>query len=317
VGELGKILREARESRGLTIKQVGEATRIRPIFLEALEEERFEDMPGDVYNRGFLRTYARFLDLDGEALVEAYRRQTGTTSPSIPRVLDEPLLRHTRPSLFASLFLAAMLLLVVGLAGWYGYHRYYLGVLPWPLSQITPASATQSPPNPTASVPAVTVQPSPTESSVEATQTVAQLSTPAEKAAVSASSPTPTPTLSLAGTATSVSSPTPRPQVTRTATPTIGPTATLAGPEMQGAIRVEAKVVAETYIELTLDGREVDAVILRVGQNQVWTAENSIKLRIGNAAGLQLTVNGVPVKALGAQGQVVEVEYTPDNLPQP
>lgn len=312
MAELGKILREARESRGLTIEQVEEATRIRHVFLEALEDERFADMPSDVYARGFLRTYARFLDLDAEALLETYRRQTGVSSPSVPKVLDEPLLRHTRPSLFATLFLILMLLLVVGLAGWYGYHRYYLGVVPWPLSQLTPASVTRAPGNPTATLSVQTAQPSPAQPTPLATQASAQPATPTQQAVEAAPSPTQTPV----GTATSVSSPTPRPQVTRTATPTIGPTATLAGPEDQGAIRVEARVVADTYIELTLDGREVDAVILRPGQDQVWTAENSVRLRIGNAAGLQLTVNGVPVGSLGVQGQVVQVEYTRDNLPQ-
>jgi len=48
VGEIGNRLREARENRGLTLEQVEDATRIRRIFLEALEEERFDELPHDL-----------------------------------------------------------------------------------------------------------------------------------------------------------------------------------------------------------------------------------------------------------------------------
>jgi transcriptional regulator with XRE-family HTH domain len=70
--ELGQLLREARERRGASLAEAERATRIRARFLAALEEERFDLLPGHAYARAFLREYAEFLGLDGRLLVEEY-----------------------------------------------------------------------------------------------------------------------------------------------------------------------------------------------------------------------------------------------------
>jgi hypothetical protein len=71
---VGPTLREARKRRELEISAVEEATRIRPRFLRAIENEEWDVLPGGVYTRGFIRTYASYLGLDGERLAEDYRR---------------------------------------------------------------------------------------------------------------------------------------------------------------------------------------------------------------------------------------------------
>ncbi|MDQ0286345.1 cytoskeletal protein RodZ [Desulfofundulus luciae] len=70
--DIGNMLREARQARGLSLEQVEEETKIRRKYLEALEEEAFDVLPGRVYVRGFLRNYARFLGLNAEALVARF-----------------------------------------------------------------------------------------------------------------------------------------------------------------------------------------------------------------------------------------------------
>ena len=70
--EVGGSLREARLKRGLTPADVQKAIRIRDRYLQALEEERWELLPGDAYVKGFLRTYADYLGLDGNLYVEEY-----------------------------------------------------------------------------------------------------------------------------------------------------------------------------------------------------------------------------------------------------
>jgi cytoskeleton protein RodZ len=70
--QIGASLREARERRGLSSADVQKAIRIRDRYLTALEEERWELLPGDAYVKGFLRTYADFLGLDGSLYVEEY-----------------------------------------------------------------------------------------------------------------------------------------------------------------------------------------------------------------------------------------------------
>ena len=70
--EIGNSLRAARERRELSYAEVEQATKIRSRYIRALEEEEFTLLPGDTYIRGFLRTYADYLGLDGEVYVEEY-----------------------------------------------------------------------------------------------------------------------------------------------------------------------------------------------------------------------------------------------------
>ena len=73
--EIGGSLREARLKRGLTPADVQKAIRIRDRYLQALEEERWEALPGDAYVKGFLRTYADYLGLDGNLYVDEYNNR--------------------------------------------------------------------------------------------------------------------------------------------------------------------------------------------------------------------------------------------------
>ncbi len=80
------MLREARQARGLSLEQVEEETKIRRKYLEALEEEAFDVLPGRVYVRGFLRNYARFLGLDAGALVARFEEMLPSEEvPPVPQ----------------------------------------------------------------------------------------------------------------------------------------------------------------------------------------------------------------------------------------
>lgn len=70
--EIGNSLREARLRQRLDFRQVEQATKIRTRYLRALEEEDFEALPAETYVRGFLRTYAESLGLDGRLFVDEY-----------------------------------------------------------------------------------------------------------------------------------------------------------------------------------------------------------------------------------------------------
>jgi len=69
---LGSLLGEARQVRGVTLEQAAASTRIRLRHLAALEEDRLAELPAPVYVRGYLRSYATYLEIDAEALVAAY-----------------------------------------------------------------------------------------------------------------------------------------------------------------------------------------------------------------------------------------------------
>lgn len=72
---VGSDLRRARTRREIELSEVEEATRIRVRFLEAIEREEWEVLPGGVYTRGFIRTYGAYLGMDGDRLARDYREQ--------------------------------------------------------------------------------------------------------------------------------------------------------------------------------------------------------------------------------------------------
>jgi cytoskeletal protein RodZ len=82
--EIGSSLRQARQHRGLELADVERETRIRARYLDALEEERFHVLPARAYVRGFLRTYAEFLGLDGDLYVAEYNERYAPPEEEAP-----------------------------------------------------------------------------------------------------------------------------------------------------------------------------------------------------------------------------------------
>jgi hypothetical protein len=72
VFDIGSSLRDARVRQGLDFPELEQLTRIRPKYLRALEDERFDVLPAPTYVRGFLRSYAAALGLDGQPFVDEY-----------------------------------------------------------------------------------------------------------------------------------------------------------------------------------------------------------------------------------------------------
>jgi cytoskeleton protein RodZ len=70
--EIGNSLREARLRQALDFPEIEQATKIRPKYLRALEDEQFDILPGQTYVKGFLRSYAEYLGLDGQLYVDEY-----------------------------------------------------------------------------------------------------------------------------------------------------------------------------------------------------------------------------------------------------
>lgn len=92
--QVGAILRQARNRRQVELAEVEAATRIRRRYLQAIENEEWDVLPGGVYTRGFIRTYAAFLGLDGDRLAEDYR--AGVEGPGETEPESAPALTHPR-----------------------------------------------------------------------------------------------------------------------------------------------------------------------------------------------------------------------------
>jgi cytoskeleton protein RodZ len=121
MGEVGARLRDERERRGIGIDEIEAETRIRAKFLLAIEEERFDTLPGPAYVRAFVRDYAEQLGLDPQTFVNELNARPDLAEDVVmvpPRQISEvPLLdRRTRRTAIVA---AAVLAVLVALAGAY------------------------------------------------------------------------------------------------------------------------------------------------------------------------------------------------------
>ncbi len=82
-GTFGESLKREREMRGVTLEEISAATRIAERFLKAIENDQWDQLPGGVFNRGFVRAMARYLGLDEENIVAEYTVAVGDR-PTVP-----------------------------------------------------------------------------------------------------------------------------------------------------------------------------------------------------------------------------------------
>ena len=93
----GEELRRERELRQISLREVAEATKINLRFLEAMERNDFTDLPGGLFNRGFVRAYCQHIGADAEGLVNAYLLEEREQSGTGRAIGDERLLRGRPP----------------------------------------------------------------------------------------------------------------------------------------------------------------------------------------------------------------------------
>jgi cytoskeletal protein RodZ len=124
VFEIGNSLREARVRRGVDFAQAEVATKIRGKYLRALEEEQFSILPAQTYVKGFLRTYAEYLGLDGQLYVDEFNSRFVTGGddhePRARRSAARPQ-RHSRrveTNVVLVALAAIAVLMVIVIAAW-------------------------------------------------------------------------------------------------------------------------------------------------------------------------------------------------------
>ncbi len=116
----GEHLKREREMRGVSLEEIAAATRISTRFLEAIENEQWDQLPGGVFNRGFIRSIARFLGLDEDGLVAEYALETREQAEVGPVVSPRPQKRRSwRPAA-----LSIALIVVLAASAILAYHLY-------------------------------------------------------------------------------------------------------------------------------------------------------------------------------------------------
>ncbi|MGB8474525.1 MAG: RodZ domain-containing protein [Candidatus Acidiferrum sp.] len=153
-GNFGERLKREREMREVSLKEVTTATRIGSRYLEALENEQWEKLPGGIFNRGFVRSVARYLGLDEENLLAEYDLAHGEQSLPVPQPYENKI---PRPPIWVPIvIILALLAAIAGLiaGGIYGWRRFAAhraakrpSSLMLPVQgQVGSAAATPSPP---------------------------------------------------------------------------------------------------------------------------------------------------------------------------
>jgi cytoskeleton protein RodZ len=123
-GNFGERLKREREMREVSMDELTKATRISARFVEALENEDWAKLPGGVFGHGFVRTIARYLGLNEEALLGEYDSARAEHLAAAPPKLEERI--PSPPKWLPVLAVFLLLVLVAGLfyAGRYSWHRY-------------------------------------------------------------------------------------------------------------------------------------------------------------------------------------------------
>ena len=298
VGSFGERLQRERELRGITLEEIAEATKIGTRSLRALEEQDFDKLPGGIFNKGFVRAYARYLGLDEEQAVADYltalgeaiaagkvTRQESTANTTTPErnLLMNQVEEREPLRLPLGLIAIVVVIAVMIFGGWRYFAKHGLPML----RHVRAASQPASPPKP--SPPAqVAAQPAP---ATDLSRSPAAQPAPPPKA-----SPPTKPAARLVPASDASHSP----------ANVLPPAA--AKPAADGfVVRVKAK--ESSWVSIIADGKLVIEDTLPVGAEKSVRAQHSVLVKAGDAAAIELFHNGKPVPPLGAAGEVKTVEF--------
>jgi cytoskeleton protein RodZ len=310
MSSIGETLRRERLRRNLDLEQISRELKISHRFLEAIEDERFDRLPAGVFAKSFVRQYATLLGFDGDELAAEVQQAleppapVEATSPGVPPIADIHVPRveqweavsDRRSRDWSSALPAAALVVVVMLvcSGVYAF---------WQRARHTPTTTAQAPPPATQTAPAVqppAVQP-PQEAAAQPPQVQAQPQTQPgaplnPEPAIAAQTPKPAP---AAG-----DNP---PAATKPATPP-NEAARMANPN--APVRVQLTAGEPVWVLARADGKYIFSGTLDANQTKSVDANEAVTLRLGNAGGISITLNGKPVGPVGPKGQVREVQFT-------
>ncbi|MBL8205654.1 MAG: helix-turn-helix domain-containing protein [Blastocatellia bacterium] len=154
---LGEELRRLREEKGLSLREVSDSTHIGSRFLQAIESDNYSILPGGIFNRGFVRSYARYVGLDEEQALVLYNQQLEAQGGEAPRSTAPSWdgIEEEVSSPWGTIALIILTLLILS-AGVYMGYRYFISSAPAP----TTADAT-TPESGSVAAPSVTVSESP------------------------------------------------------------------------------------------------------------------------------------------------------------
>jgi cytoskeleton protein RodZ len=114
----GEILKKRREDLGLSVQEIAEALKIRKDYLAAIEEDAFEKLPVPVYTLGYIRAYAKYLEVDSDPIVEFYNKHL--SQPESAAIMPIAFSRKKFPAAYPVIALIAILAVFIALFLFFG-----------------------------------------------------------------------------------------------------------------------------------------------------------------------------------------------------
>jgi cytoskeletal protein RodZ len=254
-GDFGRRLRDARERRGISLRQIADATKIGVASLEALERNDFSRLPGGIFSRAFVRSYAVHVGLDPDDTIQQFL-------DSLPRAANDArsalLAPEDHEAIESDRRIAATFVRLATLALPIAMAIVYFGSSGRPGADfradaepsLLNASSRPAAAAPAAATPAVAVQP-------------VQPAAPAAR---------------------------------------------------RDVLIVGVAALAECWVAATIDGSTVMERLMTSGERQTLEVAGELRLTVGDAAALALTIEGAPLRPLGDRGQVVTLRLNRTNF---
>ena len=293
MASIGETLRRERERRNIELDQVSRELKISPRFLEAIEEENFERLPAGVFAKSFVRQYARMLGLDEDEAANEVQRALMPPALAVPQFAAGPAAgkkaaplaefyvpkvegwQHVRDRRSSwSSPLPALGLVVVAMLGCslvYGWWQRQRH----PVTLAAAPAVRQQQPAP----PPKITEPDPQPAAAAAQE----VSTPAEPAPAA-------------------------PATATAATAAASETPAVSGEPV--AVKVEVTAAEPVWMSARSDGKCLFSGTLKANEKRTVEAANTVLLRLGNAGGVTITLNGKPIGEVGPKGQARTVQLT-------
>lgn len=300
----GQKLKAEREKRSITLDQISLTTKIGTRMLQALEEDKFSQLPGGIFNKGFVRAYARCVGIDEEQAVSDYLEAAGESprppsegeaaSPA-PRIVlsEEPrgfgTSKQSSRELPWGLFAAALLVIALGLSVW--TNRKHQGTpAAAPAASSSPAAASN--PAPTANVPST--------GGAANSGNVVSAKQVAPSATINQTSGAITPEKAR-GKLSAMPS--------EAKAPAVPP-----GSAQPGEFTVLIQGKEDCWLSITADGKAMASYLLNAGEERTVHGRQLVVIKAGNVGGLDVSFNGKNLASQGESGEVKTLSFGPAGL---
>lgn len=275
---LGIFLKKSREERHIELDEVVEATRIRRHNLEAIENEEWSKLPSQVFIKGFLKSYAEFLGLDKETVIHHYLR-TSSFEKTTPEALKKIRPQLARPYLIIIIPVLVLALIVALIY----LNKRNISVTDKAFQYL----GTQSPGEKIEGI-------AEKEDNKEQDEREKETLLLEDKIVVDEVTKT---TLKSKPVDDTIVLEEPTIPMKREEEKSLLPLFILT-----------ANVKSRTWIAICIDDTSVKEYLFQPGQTPRWTAEKGFNILVGNAGGIEFSLNGKEIGNLGAQGQVVRIK---------